>query len=53
MSQSGWEGRDVLWDSGKVEETCSKGKGQDNKAKTVGMDEKNCLQWESRDLMSL
>lgn len=37
----------------KVKETYSKGKGQENKAKTVVMDEKKCLQWESKDLMSL
>lgn len=30
MSQSGWESRDVLWDAGKVKETYSKGKGQEN-----------------------
>lgn len=43
MSQSGWESRDVLWDAGKVEETCSKGKGQENKAKTLVTDEKNSV----------
>lgn len=41
MSQSGWESRGVLWNAGEVKETCSKGKGHENKAKTVVMDEKS------------
>lgn len=43
MSQPEWESTDVLWDAGKVQETCSKGKGQENKAKTVAMDEKSSV----------
>lgn len=39
-----WVGEQrCVWDAGKVEETCSKGKGQDNKAKIVVKDQKNSV----------